>query len=222
MALIRNLLAAFGILALVAGAFMATKMPGMMALMPGMLHPDMAPIVNLINQNPQGMIAAAKNLAPGAAEETATMLNRWVESKGEIAFTTTWERKVADGVTLDDVKDSLAAVATERNIKPVGDLPLSEELNARGVESGVLYVTSYCNPETARKMVDFAPHMAAYLPCRVVVVEKPDGLWLYTLNMDMMLKMGQTLESNPELKAAAMQVRDTLFEMMEKGSQGAF
>jgi len=218
--MIRNLLALIGIVALAAGGFMFAKMPGMMQLMPGMLSPGMQPIIELINKDPAGMIAAARNLAPGAAEETATMLGRWVESKGEIAYTTTWERKVKDGVTLQDIKDALASVAAERNIKAVGELPLGEELTARGIKSGTLYIASYCNPETARKMVDFAPHMAGYLPCRIAVVEKADGLWLYTLNMDMMLKMGQSLESNPELKTAAMGVRDTIWEMMERGSKG--
>lgn len=218
--MIRNLLALIGVIAIAAGGFFMVKMPGMMQLMPGMLSPEMKPIVELINKDVAGMMAAAKNLAPDAAEETATMLGRWVESKGEIAYTTTWERKVAEGVTLEDIQDALASVATERNIKAVGELPLSEELKARGIESGVLKVFSYCNPETARKMVNFAPHMAAYLPCRIVVVERADGLWLYTLNMDMMLKMGQTLENNPELKEAAMAVRDTIWEMMERGSKG--
>ena len=218
--MIRNLLALVGVLALVAGGYMAAVMPGMMQLMPGMMSAGMKPIVEVINKDPQGLIAAAGNLAPGAAEETATMLNRWVASKGEIAYTTTWEKKVADGVTLDDIKASLESVATNRNIKAVGELPLSEELKARGIDSGVLFVASYCNPETARKMVDFAPNMAAYLPCRVVVVEKKDGLWMYTLNMDMMLKMGQSLEKHPELKKAAMAVRDTMWEMLEKGAKG--
>lgn len=218
--MVRNILALIGVIAIAAGGFFMVKMPGMMQLMPGMLSPEMAPIVERINKDAAGMVAAAKNLAPGAAEETATMLGRWVESKGEIAYTTTWERKVKDGVTLNDIQDALASVATERNIKAVGELPLSEELKARGIESGVLKVFSYCNPETARKMVDFAPHMAAYLPCRIVVVEKADGLWMYTLNMDMMLKMGQSLEGNPELKEAAMAVRDTIWEMMERGSKG--
>lgn len=220
--MIRNLLALIGIIAIAAGAFFMVKMPGMMQLMPGMLSPEMKPIVELINKDASGMIAAARNLAPGAAEETASMLGRWVESKGEIAYTTVWERKVAEGVTLEDIQDALASVATSRNIRPVGELPLSDELLARGIESGVLKVFSYCNPETARKMTDFAPHMAAYLPCRIVVVEKPDGLWMYTLNMDMMLKMGKSLEDNQELKVAAMAVRDTIWEMMEKGSKGEF
>mgnify|MGYP000972460592 FL=1 len=88
--MIRNLLALVGVLALVAGGYMAAVMPGMMQLMPGMMSSGMKPIVEVINKDPQGLIAAAGNLAPGAAEETATMLNRWVESKGEIGYTTVW------------------------------------------------------------------------------------------------------------------------------------
>ncbi|MDD2894309.1 MAG: DUF302 domain-containing protein [Halothiobacillaceae bacterium] len=218
--MIRNLLALVGVLALVAGGYFAVVMPGMMQLMPAMLSPGMQPIVAVINKDAAGLMAAGGNLAPGAAEETATMLGRWIESKGEIGYTTVWERKVAPGVTLDDIKASLESVSTDRNIKAVGELPLSDELIARGVKSGVLYIASYCNPETARKMVDFAPSMAAYLPCRVAVVEKPDGLWISTLNMDMMLKMGQNMKDHPELLKAATGVRDTMWEMLEKGSKG--
>lgn len=167
-----------------------------------------------------GTMTAMGNLEDGAGSTFMTMWDRWVEAKGEIAYTTTWEMKVKEGVKLEDVIDAVNAVATNRNIKAVGELPLSKELQARGVKSGVLHVMSFCNPETARKMVDFAPNMSAYLPCRVTIVEKADGLYLYTLNMDMMVKMGQKLP--PELKEAAVQVRDTIWEMMDKGSKGEF
>ncbi len=217
--MIRNILAAIGILALAAGIFFMVKLPGMMQLMPGMLSPQMQPIVQLINKEASGMVEAAKNLAPGAAEETASMLSRWVESKGDIAYTTVWERKVADGVTLEDIEAALTSVSTERNIKDVGNLPLSDELIARGIDSGVLKVFSYCNPETARKMVDFSPAASAFLPCRIVVLERPDGLWLYTLNMDMMIKMGRRMD-DPDLLKAVTAVRDTIWEMMERGSRG--
>jgi uncharacterized protein (DUF302 family) len=69
-------------------------------------------------------------------------------------------------------------------------------------------------------MVDFSPHMAAYLPCRISMVEKEDGLWLYTLNMDMMVKMGRKLPS--PLKEEAKALRDTIWEMMERGHKGEF
>jgi uncharacterized protein (DUF302 family) len=60
--------------------------------------------------------------------------------------------------------------------------------------------------------------MSAFLPCRITVVEKEDGLWLYTLNMDMMVKMGRKLPS--PLKEEAKAVRDTIWEMMERASKG--
>ena len=64
-------------------------------------------------------------------------------------------------------------------MRDVGVLPLSKELEARsGQPEKHLTVYSYCSPLTARKMVDFSPHMAAYLPCRISVVERDDGLWL--------------------------------------------
>ena len=166
-----------------------------------------------------GTMNAIGHLEDGAGSTFMAMWDRWVEAEGEIGYATTWEMQVKDGVKLEDVIDSINSVATNRNIKAVGELPLSKELQASGVKSGVIHVMSFCNPETARKMIDFAPNMGAYLPCRVTVVEKPDGkLYLYTLNMDMMVKMGKKLP--PELKDAAMQVRDTMWEMMEKGSKG--
>lgn len=167
-----------------------------------------------------GTIHAWNNLEEGHAETFGNMWDRWVESEGDIGYATTWEMKVEEGVTLEDVKDAVNSVATNRNIKPVGELPLSEELKARGMESGVLHVMSFCDPVTARQMTDFSPSMAAYLPCRIVIVERADGLWLHTLNMDMMVKGGKKMP--PELKQATMQVRDTIWEMMVKGSKGEF
>lgn len=156
---------------------------------------------------------------PGAGAVAADLWQRWVASGGDVAVATTWERKVQPGVTASDVEQVLMQVAAERNMKDVGQLPLSKELEARtGQPQKLLKVYSFCNPTTARAMVDFSPHMAAYLPCRITLVERGDGLWLYTLNMDMMLKLGRTLP--PGLQEEAQSVRDTLHQMLERASRG--
>ena len=166
-----------------------------------------------------GTVSTLGKLEDGAAQEASRMWDRWIEGNGDIAVATTWERKVAKGVTTGDIEQILRQVAVERNMKDVGTLPLSKELEARtGQKQKFLQVYSFCTPTTARRMVDFSPHMAAYLPCRITVVEKEDGLWLYTLNMDMMVKMGRKLPS--PLKEEARAVRDTIYEMMERASKG--
>jgi uncharacterized protein (DUF302 family) len=169
-----------------------------------------------------GTLSTLGKLEDGAGGEASRMWDRWVDGGGDIAVATTWERKVKDGVSAKDVEEILKLVAVERNMREVGVLPLSKELEARsGKKEKLLTVYSYCSPGTARRMVDFSPHMAAYLPCRVSVVEHDDGsLWLYTLNMDMMVKMGRKLPS--PLKEEAWAVRETIWQMMERASKGEF
>ena len=169
-----------------------------------------------------GTVSTIGKLEDGAGAEASRMWDRWIEGNGDIAVATTWERKVKPGLTGEDVEQVLKLVAVERNMRDVGTLPLSKELEARsGKKEKLLTVYSFCSPETARKMVDFSPHMSAYLPCRVSLVEHDDGsLWLYTLNMDMMVKMGRKLPS--PLKEEAWAVRETIWQMMERASTGAF
>lgn len=168
-----------------------------------------------------GTINTLGKLEDGAGAEASKMWDRWVESGGDIAVATTWERKVKPGVTVADIEQVFAQVATERNMRPVGELPLSKELEARsGKKEKFLKVYSYCTPPTARIMVDFSPNMAAYLPCRLTVVERDDGLWIYTLNMDMMVKMGRKLPS--PLKEEAWKVRETIYMMLTRAANGEF
>jgi uncharacterized protein (DUF302 family)/uncharacterized protein YceK len=168
-----------------------------------------------------GSISTLGKLEDGAGTEANKMWDRWVDSGGDIAVATTWERKVKAGVTVRDIEQVFEQVSAERNMKGVGELPLSKELEARtGKPQKFLKVYSYCTPATARMMVDFSPHMAAYLPCRLTVVEKEDGLWIYTLNMDMMVKMGRKLPS--PLKEEAWKVRETIYQMMDRAAKGEF
>jgi uncharacterized protein (DUF302 family) len=166
-------------------------------------------------------ISTLGKLEDGAGAEALKLWDRWIEGEGDIAVATTWERKVKPGVTVEEVEQILKIVATEKNMRDVGTLPLSREIEARtGRKEKILTIYNFCSPMIARRMADFSPHMAAYMPCRVTLLEKEDGLWLYTLNMDMMVKMGRKLPS--PLKEEAWHVRQTMYEMMERASKGEF
>ena len=138
------------------------------------------PLVMAVFLTGCGTVSTLGKLENGAGAEASKMWDRWAEADGDIAVATTWERKVKAGVTVQDIEQVFTQVSTERNMKSVGELPLSKELESRtGKKQKFLKVYSYCSPDTARMMVDFSSHMGAYLPCRLTVVEKDDGLWIY-------------------------------------------
>jgi uncharacterized protein YceK len=166
-------------------------------------------------------VSTLGKLEDGAGTEAAKMWDRWVEGEGDIAVATTWEARVKPGLKVADVEEILRGVMVEFNMRDVGTLPLSKELEARsGRREPVLTIYQFCSPTIARRMADFSPHMAAYMPCRVALVERADGLWLYTLNMDMMVKMGRKLPS--PLKEEAWHVRQAVFQMMDRAAKGEF
>ena len=146
---------------------------------------------------------------------------RWVDSDGDVAVAAAWSRKVKVGVTVAEIEEAFASVAVEDNVRPVGELAVSNELATRsGKKERFLKVYSYCDPATARLMVDFSPAMAAFLPCRITVVEQADGLWIYTMNMDMLIKMGRKMP--PPVSDAVLRVRGTLLKMLDRGASGDF
>ena len=141
---------------------------------------------------------------------------------GNAADATVWKRKVADGLSFSDVDQSIQSVALADNIKGVGELPLGDQVTAmQGKPWRKLKIYLYCNPLTAAKMVDYSEAYSAYLPCRVALVEDRQGkLWLYTLNMDMMIHGGKPLP--PDLLTEAEQVRTTMLDILTKGASGEF
>lgn len=141
---------------------------------------------------------------------------------GNAVDATVWRREVKPGLTVADVEDVMKSVAVELNIKNVGELPLSKQVEAMtGQKQRFLKIYMYCNPLTAAKMVDYSDAYSAYLPCRLALVRDKQGkLWLYSLNMDMMIHGGKPLP--PDLKKAALQVRKVILAIMDRASSGAF
>lgn len=128
--------------------------------------------------------------------------------------------QLAEDVSADDAIDALQSRAVALNMKMVAHQPLSKELAARGIKSGRLEIFQFCNPEDAYKMVSYNPIFAAYMPCRIALVEEPDGTtWLMMINLDMLIN---NVELPPELKAIATTINNNLMEIMQAGATGAF
>ncbi|HSH29458.1 MAG TPA: DUF302 domain-containing protein, partial [Thiohalobacter sp.] len=75
-----------------------------------------------------------------------------------------------EGVSVVDAMDFMRSKAAELNMKIVAHQPVSEELKARGVDSGPLHIMQFCNPGDAHRMVMYNAIFAAYMPCRIALV----------------------------------------------------
>ena len=70
-------------------------------------------------------------------------------------------------------------------------------------------------------MVEHSEAYSAYLPCRVALVEDDAGdLWIYSLDMDMMIHGGKPLP--PELYEEAMEVKQTILTILNDAAEGSF
>jgi uncharacterized protein (DUF302 family) len=156
-----------------------------------------------------------------APEVYLTMTRNLLES-GNAAEATVWKIPVAEGLSLEDVEQTMKFVANEHNIKNVGELPLSEQVAVMTGEPQRFWkIYMFCNPLTAAKMIEFSDAFSAYLPCRISLVEDTEGkYWIYTLNMDMMIHGGKELP--PELFAEANEVKEIILDIMNRGANGEF
>ncbi|MEA1048815.1 DUF302 domain-containing protein [Lamprobacter modestohalophilus] len=125
---------------------------------------------------------------------------------------------LAEDVSMDDAVDSMKLRANALNFKLVAELPLSKELEAMGVESGRIGIYQFCDARIANEMLQFNPDFAAYLPCRIALIEDTDGkAWLVTLDLGKIIP-GANLP--PELMEKAELVRDNIESIMTAGANG--
>ena len=125
---------------------------------------------------------------------------------------------LADGVGFEDAVSSMKLRANIHNMKLVAELPLSKQIQSMGKKARHMSIYQFCDPLTAQRMVEANIHFAAYLPCRIALVEDNKGRgWLVMTNLDMMLQ-GATLTD--ELKVKASKVRDVLMDIMQAGANG--
>ncbi len=195
MILIRNLLALVGLLALIGLGVGAAWL---------------APYTEGISQLDVG------------ARKTYLDMARILMETGSAAQATVWKVPVAEGLKPEDVEDTMRSVANELNIKNVGELPLYKQVEAMtGKSFRFMKIYMFCNPLTAAKMVDYDDAFSAYLPCRIALIEDKQGrLWLYTLNMDLMIHGGRPLP--PELAKEARRVKSVITEIMRRAAAGEF
>ncbi len=126
--------------------------------------------------------------------------------------------KINEDVSIEDAIDSMKLRSNMLNFKLVADLPLSEQVKAMGEKARYMRILAFCDALIAKKMVEFDPIFAGFLPCRIAVIEDAKGQgWLVTMNMDMMLN---AVDLPPDLHKLAEKVRDTINSIVDAGVNG--
>ncbi len=195
MKILWNILAIIGIVSLIGGGFAYSKF--------------------------KGELAAFNELDPGARKVYSNMWEK-IKETGSSADATVWKMPLADGVSKEDAEEAMDSAAVELGILAVGKLPLSTQVEKMtDKKQRFLKIFQYCNPITAMTMVDHSDAFSAYLPCRISMIEDKQGkIWLYALDMDMMISGGKTLP--PKLLKAAQDVKQVILDIMKRGASGEF
>jgi len=156
------------------------------------------------------------------ALETYSELAEKILKTGNAAEATIWKVEVGSGLSAEDVEEAMKSAANEHNIKNVGELPLYKQVESMtGKSYRFLKIFMFCNALTAAKMADYSDAYTAYLPCRVSLVEDKKGkLWIFSLNMDLMIFGGSPLP--PLLKTEAIEVKAIIQDIMRRGASGEF
>lgn len=195
MAIVKNVLAIIGLLSLILIVWCGIKL---------------APYYSAFSQFDDKALATYQEMAVKLLES------------GNAAEATIWKQQVKEGLSVEDIEDVMNSVANELNIKDVGKLPLSKQVELMtGQKQRFLKIYMYCNPLTAVKMVDYSDAFSAYLPCRLSLVQDKQGkYWIYALNMDMMIHGGKPLPE--DLKNEAQRVRQVIKNIMQRAATGEF
>jgi hypothetical protein len=130
--------------------------------------------------------------------------------------------RVKDGLSPKDVADSLKSLATQQNLLFVGEAPFYKQVEAvTGKPYRYIAFYSFCDARVGAQMADYNNTYTAFMPCRIALVQDPNGtLWLQMMDLDLLIHGGKPLP--PELKAGAIKVREALDAVIRGAAQGEF
>ena len=141
---------------------------------------------------------------------------------GDPGIAMMWKVQVDDGLEPEDVIESLKSLASARNMLFVGESPFYKQVEAMTGESyRYINFLSFCSAQVGKQMLDYQDPYSGFMPCRIALVEDKQGkLWLYSMNLDLMIHGGNELP--PDLKEGALMVRRYIREMMDLAAKGEF
>ena len=137
-----------------------------------------------------------------------------------------YEVEVKEGVSHQDVIDSLKSLAEGMNFVNPANFPIGEHMRQRGIDpNGIKEVYSYCNLSLGTEIILDHPEFLVFAPCRIAVYEKVDA------TNERKLFIGLARPTNdlkniknpsPRAQKSAQLLEDSLIELVNRASEGDF
>lgn len=130
-----------------------------------------------------------------------------------------YEVPVQDGVSYQDVIDSLKSVSEGMNFVNPANFPIGDHMKQRGIDpQGVKEVRSYCNLSMGTEIMLDHPEFLVFAPCRVAIYEKQGKLFLALDRPTFDLK--NIKNPTERAKKSAQQLEDALINLIDKARKG--
>lgn len=135
-----------------------------------------------------------------------------------------YEVAVNEGVSYQDVVDSLKSVSEGMNFVNPANFPIGDHIKLRGIDpQGVKEVHALCNLTMGTDIMLDHPEFLVFAPCRIALYEKPDAnkkLKLF-LGLDRPTFDLKSIKNPTErAKKSAQELEDALILLMSKARKG--
>ena len=114
------------------------------------------------------------------------------------------------GVTIDQAMAAMLNKAAELEVPKIPERPEKSE------DKSITVDLKFCAPRHISQLIEAAPVMAVYDPCRVTLVRSPnDGIQLMTVNLDLLID-GKQL--SPDAQRIAIKVNQDMLAIISAGA----
>ncbi len=166
---------------------------------------------------------AVKSVAPAQAELTGKVS---IDMPAIDPSTAIYELPVKDGVSYQDVVDSLKSISEGMNFVNPANFPIAEHMKQRGVDAqGVKEVHSFCNLSMGTEIILDHPEFLVFAPCRIALYEKPDAnhqLKLFLALDRPTFDLKSIKNPSERAKKSAQELETALLKIMDKARRGDF
>lgn len=140
--------------------------------------------------------------------------------------TAIYELPVNDGVSYQDVVDSLKSLSEGLNFVNPANFPIGEHIKLRGIDpQGIKEVRSFCNLSMGTEIILDHPEFLVFAPCRIAIYEKPDAdnkLKLFIAMDRPTFDLKSIKNPSERARKSAQELETVLLEMMDKARKGDF